>query len=385
MIPMLYQFNSRTNSAKIIPEDANLNFKNQSGLRLVDCISCKVTEQERGIYDLEMVYPIDGQYYNAITPGDVIISSHDRRIDNNQGFIIYKMSRPINGRITIYAHHVSYILNEMIATGVQDGDAMVYLWSGLHTDSQGMFYFKAQQSPYDATAVTMSDASTELGIHSIKEILYGIEGGFLDKNFGDYIFDNNTVYHYEDGGKLLNYWLQYGINIIDFKQELNADGNTWNAVKGYWKGTDDNQNTVYVESAIDYPFIPPSQQGELLRCKIIDMSSSFDTAPTIPKLQTAVHSWAVKHYKNDNDAAVSSIDVKFVDLKRLANFDDMSWQLDDIRLCDRINISFTPYNVSTSMKVNKIVWDVLKEDFISISLGEPKETIVETIRQVARG
>jgi len=382
MIPMLYQY-SGTNGPNLIPDSANLNFKNQSGYRLIDCISCKVIEQERGIYCLEMVYPVGGVYYNAISIGDVIIASHDRRINSNQGFLVYKISKPINGKVTIYANHISYLLGEMIATGVRDGESMVYLWSGLHSDSGGLFYFTAQQSPSDATAITMTNASTELGLHTIKDILYGIEGGFLDNNYGDYIFDNNTVYHYEDGGKLLNYWLQYGVNITGFKEDSTVEGREWNAVQGFWKGTDENNDTVYVESNRIVPD-PTYAYSYIKRCKILDLSNTYDYAPSVARLNSAVQSYAVKHIKTGASAIRDSFDITFVDLKRMSNIDDfVLQQLYDIQLCDRINVSFDPYGVSTQMKVTKIEWDVIKDDFIKITLGEPRESISDTIRQVA--
>ena len=382
MIPMLYQFNSAVVASNLIPLNANLNFKTQDGLRLKDCISCKVTEQERGIYDLEMVYPIDGIYYNKLSIGDVIIASHDRRKDSNQGFIIYKVSKPINGKVTIYANHISSLLSEMVVTGVQEGESMVYLWSSLHSESQGMFYFVAQQSPYDATSITMNDAVTDLSIYTIKDLLYGTEGGFLDNNYGDYIFDNNTVYHYEDGGKLINYWLQYGINITGFKEDLSIEGNEWNVLKGFWKGTDDNNNTLYVESDLIVP-APWISHDNVKRYKILDFSNSYESAPTVSALNTRVLNYGTKHIRTEAAALRDSIDISFVDLKRFSDYNGISGQLDDIHLCDRINVSFSPYNVNVQMKVSKVEWDVLKDDFIKITLGEARETISETIKQVA--
>ena len=40
--------------------------------RLSDAISCTVTEERNGLYELEMEYPIDGQHYSDIAIRSII-------------------------------------------------------------------------------------------------------------------------------------------------------------------------------------------------------------------------------------------------------------------------------------------------------------------------
>ena len=97
MIPILYSETER-------------EFKTNGIGRLVDAISCVVVEERNGQYELEMEYPVSGKLFSELKHSRVIgaIPSEDTGI---QGFEIYKISKPINGIVTVNARHVSYRLS----------------------------------------------------------------------------------------------------------------------------------------------------------------------------------------------------------------------------------------------------------------------------------
>ena len=97
MIPILY-------------EETEIEFKTNGIGRLVDAISCTVTEERNGEYELEMEYPESGKLFKELKHSRIIgaVPSEDAAI---QGFEIYKISKPINGVITVDARHVSYRLS----------------------------------------------------------------------------------------------------------------------------------------------------------------------------------------------------------------------------------------------------------------------------------
>ena len=58
--------------------DSNATQFDTNGLgRLIDCISCEVTEERNGVYECEFVYPIDGRNYDKITLERIIAVTHD--------------------------------------------------------------------------------------------------------------------------------------------------------------------------------------------------------------------------------------------------------------------------------------------------------------------
>ena len=94
--------------------------------RLADAITCKVTEERNGQYELVMTYPITGVHYSDISENKIIMAKTEDG-GQNQAFIIYKVSKPLNGIITVNAEHISYLLNGFVVmpfTAVSCADAI---------------------------------------------------------------------------------------------------------------------------------------------------------------------------------------------------------------------------------------------------------------------
>ena len=77
---------------------------------LADAVSCVVTEERNSTYELEMVYPVTGQHYADIQYRALIFVKPNP-FDQPQPFRVYRISRPLNGLVTVYAWHISYDLN----------------------------------------------------------------------------------------------------------------------------------------------------------------------------------------------------------------------------------------------------------------------------------
>ena len=87
---------------------------NTNGIgRLSDALSCKVTEQRKGIYELEMSYQMYGQHYSDIGLRKIIVAKPSAN-GTIQPFRIYKITKPINGKVTVYAQHITYDLSKNV-------------------------------------------------------------------------------------------------------------------------------------------------------------------------------------------------------------------------------------------------------------------------------
>lgn len=75
--------------------------------RLSDASSCVVTEERNGIFELEMEYPMTGVHFYDIQT-DCFIKTICSAKKDFQLFRVYSITKPINGKCKIYAHHVSY-------------------------------------------------------------------------------------------------------------------------------------------------------------------------------------------------------------------------------------------------------------------------------------
>ena len=75
--------------------------------RLPDAISCKVTEERNGQYELHMEYPIDGQLMEEIRYSrNIVATSADGK--RPQPFRISRITKPLSGVVEIDAEHTSY-------------------------------------------------------------------------------------------------------------------------------------------------------------------------------------------------------------------------------------------------------------------------------------
>ena len=97
----------------ILFEKGTVDFTTQGIGRLVDCVSCTVTEERNGIYECQFTYPVSGEMYPLIQEGCIIGVIHDD-VHDIQPFDIYGRSAPLNGVVTFYAHHISYRLGNIV-------------------------------------------------------------------------------------------------------------------------------------------------------------------------------------------------------------------------------------------------------------------------------
>ena len=80
--------------------------------RLSDAVECTVTEERNGPYELFMRYPITGKHYADISISKIIYAvPADGK--SGQPFRIYRIEKPLNGIVSIYAEHISYQLNHI--------------------------------------------------------------------------------------------------------------------------------------------------------------------------------------------------------------------------------------------------------------------------------
>ena len=102
LIPILYDKNE-------------LAFESNGLGKLTDAVSCSVKEDINGEFTLTMVYPVDGIHYEDIKVRNYIYVKPNQ-VSTNQAFRIVKISRPINGQVTIQAEHISYLLGGILIT-----------------------------------------------------------------------------------------------------------------------------------------------------------------------------------------------------------------------------------------------------------------------------
>ena len=366
--------------------DANAKTFTTNGLgRLSDCISCLVTEERNGIYEVEFDYPITGIHYDLIEVGKLIYVSHDE-VGDKQPFVIYRRSAEINGLVTFNAHHVSYKLSNVIMPPVT-ASSISSAFSKFETEAmtENAFTFWTDKSSTGNFKIEVPS--------SIRSVLAGEEGSILDVfGGGEYEFDNYTVKLYQHRGSDNGVTIRYGKNLIDLKQEIEVL-DLYNSVIPYWQNEDDvvyggivkgdggiEQESVWTEEnnvqVTDESKVPLSFKYMTDKIVPLDLSEKFEDAPTVAQLEAAALS-----YLNSNTPWVPhvNIDIDFVALWQTEEYKDIA-PLERVKLCDTVTVKYPALGVSATAKVISVTWDALKDKYSSIQLGDAQTSFADVIQ-----
>ena len=77
------------------PESAVIGF-------LPDALSCEVTEERNGVYELTLTYPVSAPMFSSLAV-DKFIKAKPNDTADNQLFRIYEITKPIDGIVTVNA------------------------------------------------------------------------------------------------------------------------------------------------------------------------------------------------------------------------------------------------------------------------------------------
>lgn len=322
--------------------------------RLLEMISCEVTEERNGVYELTATIGTDSKHYSDIVHSAIIgVIPHDG--GDVQAFRIYKISKPIGGIITINAQHISYELSHIPTRPFSAANVGAAL-AGLKSNAMQScpFTFWTDKS----TIANYKQAKPE----SIRARLGGQQGSILDVYGGEYEFDNYTVKLWNNRGSDRAVTLRYGKNITDIKQEENIQ-NTITGIVPYWCGGDDEvvyyNGIVEASTAANFPY---------RRSVPYDFSGDFQSAPTAEQLRQRAERYIIR---NSIGIPAVSIKVSFVALWQTEEYKDIA-PLQRVNLCDWVTIQFERLGISAKAKVIKTVYDVLTERYKSIELGEAR-------------
>ena len=357
MIPILY-------------EQGETKFISQGIGSLADAISCTVTEERNGEYELEMTYPASGKLFSELTNGRLILAKPNDT-SQTQPFRIYRISTPMSGKVTINAEHISYLLNGI--------PVAPFTATGMSAALNGLKNNSLVNNPFTCWTDS-ANGSTKFTVKvpkSFRACLGGTEGSILDTFSGsnppEFEFDRFAVKVHAQRGADRGVTIEYGKNLTDAKQE-NSIENTYTGVLAYWSNTD---QLIVAKSDIQYASNHSNFANE--KIFILDTSQDFPGEPTKTQLNTA----AANYVKNNNVGKPKiNLTVSFVNLWQSEEYKNTAL-LERVQLCDTVRVKFSFLGIDASAKVIKTVYNVLKERYDSIGLGESKSSFSDTIRQAS--
>lgn len=354
MIPILYESNET-------------EFANNGLCRLRECASALVSEERNGIYELDFEYPVNGANYDLIRVGRIVGVTHDET-DNIQPFDIVSYEKPIDGVVTFHAVHISY-RQSYLTVGQRSISTLINL--RVRSLAEALDYLDTATPENPFTYITDKTSTGYLpcvdGVpKTVRSVLGGVEGSILDTYGGEYEWDKFNVILHSARGVDRDFSIRYGVNMLDYNEELDSSG-TYMACVPYW--TDGTLTVIGRVQTADGNTI--TNRGE---CIPLDVSDKFESEPTPEEVEAMGKS--VMESRNPTVPS-QTIHVEFVRLQDLG-FEGFE-NLLQCNLCDTVNVVFPDYNTSRRFKIVKTVWDVLSDRYESMELGDLSVTLAEAL------
>ena len=352
MIPILYDQNEKLFTS------GGLGF-------LVNCTSCKVSQERNGVFECEFIYPITGPLYDKIQEKAIVYATHDNS-GKPQPFDIYARSAPINGLVTFYAHHISYRLSNAVVmpfTATSIAGAMSEIEDKIVTTDDFTFWTdKTTQGDYSKTAPAL-----------VRPTLGGEEGSLLDVyGRGDYEFDKFAVRLYQNKGTDTDVEIRYGKNLVNLEHKIDSSS-SYNAIVPYWLNEESGTLVTLPEGYVSY------NDGTAYLIAIpFPMNDYFETQPTVAAMRTKAQQLLDS---SDSWEPSESFSVDFVQLWETEEYKDFA-PLQRVNLCDTVRVYYPELGVNALReRVVKTVYNTLLDRYDEITLNELPTTLTGLTQQ----
>lgn len=355
MIPVLYPANSTS-------------FTTFGLGTLTDTISCEVTEERNGVFECILKYPITGQHYKLIAK-ERLIKAKPNDTGEPQAFRIYRMTKPLNGVVTVYGQHISYDLANVpvMPFSVESRSPALLLNQILAGDSR----FTGWTDYSEAKEFSVTTPK------SVRACLGGTEGSMLSKWHGEFEWDNFTVKFHSHRGEKTGVVIEYGKNLTSLEQDEDNSG-VYTQLLPYAVYTLEGSETETVVTLPEQTL--PIVSEEMVRSKtlILDLTDRFESGTEITS--DALRAAANDYIKaNPLGATIPTVKVAFEPLWKQPEYSAL---LERVRLCDSVTIRHTALGVNVSATVIETVYDSLAERYVSITLGNEKSSMITTLSEM---
>lgn len=357
--------------------DANTTDFSTNGLgSLLDAFSCVITESLNGGFELKMEYPVSGRLFSQLEFRKLIMANPNQ-YTGPQPFRIYNISKPLNGRVTVNAAHISYDLSgytvSPFASYTIEG-AISNLSS--HIDENCPFLFWTDMSGTADVVVTIPS--------SVKSVMGGSDGSILGVCGGEYEYDMFNVKLWSRRGANRGVTIRYGKNLTSFKQEAN-NSNVYTGIRPYWYKEYDSDKPDETGLVQLPEKIISAGIYDYVKILTVDFTGQFkaededgkevDVKPTEAQLREAAQA-----YLEANDIGIPdvSISVSFVQLSDSLEYKNLAL-LEQVQLGDDVNVQFPNMNVWATSRCVKTVFNVLSQRYDSIDLGSSQATLASTV------
>lgn len=337
---------------------------------LTDAVSCTVTEERNGAYELTLVYPAKGHLAEYIAE-DAIIKAKANDTDEPQLFRIYKSGKQIGSNTTWNAEHISY---ELTGNPVER-----FSVSGVNAEQALNRLLAAAVFKHKYTAIsdiTTVNSTSIADVVSVRKALGGVEGSILDTWGGEYHFNNYRIELLKARGADNGVTIEYGKNLTDAKQERNIS-NIATAIFPYAKYTPEGtENEVYVSLKEKTLVHAGAANYAYKRCEIVDFSSEWESGTIIT--EDMLRAKAEAYLEKISTEPDINITLSYAQLKKTKDYKNIQ-AMESVALCDTVTVRIDKLQIEATAKIVKAKYDSLKERYDTMEIGSVRTNLTKQL------
>lgn len=348
------------------------DLKAQGGsYNLSDVVSMSVTEERNGAFDLEMRYLYSGENAEQIQCERFIMAKPQRETAV-EPFRIYEVTTPIDGVITIKAHHISYdldgyVLQPFLKTGITNvinevNNQLSALGADFRLANNGIINTSSQFSisfPQSAASVLGQ------GLHSLVAV-FDAELSYA----WDIANQREVITLNASRGVASTATVAYGFNLLSLDSKVNSEA-VYSHIYPYVKITENDVTTLIT---LPEKTLATGATTSRDRTLLVDLSSEFQAVPTVTDLRNAANAY-LQTIDWDSQESCS---FDFVPLQNTTEYqDNIEEQL--INLCDTITVDASVIGVQRTAKIVRTEYNQLTDKYDSMTVGMIEANIADTI------
>jgi len=345
---------------------------NSNGLGILrDAISCKITEELNGQYDLQLEYPTQGYLAEVLIPGNIIKAPAGHVYGSDQLFRIKTVKRTLS-RATALASHIFYDLADNFFEDVAPTDK-----SG--ADALGWLFDRTQ---YTHSFTTFSDITAINSVRYVRknvvESLLGADNSFVKVWGGELIRDNFQVKFLQARGQDRGVKIRYGKNLKEIQWNIDY---TNIATRVYPQGFD---NLTIPEKYIDSTLISNYPHPIVKEYAFSNIKIDEENGITEPLAEQKLRDAVDTLYENGIDKPTVNIKVDFVELSKVAEYYEKYSAFESIYLGDTVEAIIPHLGLTLTLKIIKATYDALKGRYENFEIGDAKyDYVTSTLNKVS--
>lgn len=359
------------------------DFNNNGIGMLIESISCIVTEQRNGSFELELEYPVQGIWLNELIEQRIILAKPNDH-DEDHLFRIYEVAKNLEETsIVVFASTITNDLGANLVNFAEVKDVSAQF--ALDAIKNNLVYPTNFNFISDIEHVTSSSWNNLNPLSCIA----GSEGSVLDNWGGELKRTNDTIYVYARRGTDDVMTLRPGKGLAGLRQTISTKG-LITCILPYVSYTENDETFIVKGTIVDSPNV---SSYPIRYLQAIDFTQIGDVFPeprdpeetpwTKEEYQLVIienlNLAAANYFTNRNpecDNPKVTLEVDLIQLSDSSEYKNYKG-MEALSLTDTITVWVEKFNIDVTLKITEIQYNSLIEQVTKIVAGNAKYNIYE--------